>query len=48
MLINIAEMIRGKALSPRSYVILQIAGMIAALLIMAAMYSLDIKAYFFS
>ncbi len=48
MLINIAEMISGKALSPRSYVILQIAGMIAALIIMAAMYSLDIKAYFFS
>ena len=48
MLINIVEMINHRELSPRTYVILQIAGMILALLIMVMMYSLDIKAYFFS
>ncbi len=48
MLINIIEMIKGKALSPRSYVILQIIGMALALVIIIMMYSLDIKAYFFS
>ena len=48
MLINIAEMVKRKELSPRSYIILQIAGMILALVIMIMMYSLDIKAYFFS
>ena len=48
MLINIIEMIKRKELSPRAYVILQLAGMLMALLIMIAMYSLDIKAYFFS
>ncbi len=48
MLINIIEMIKGKALSPRTYVSLQIAGMILALVIIVMMYSLDVKAYFFS
>ena len=48
MLINIIEMLKGKSLAPRTYVILQIAGMVLALIIMAMMYALDIKAYFFS
>ncbi len=48
MLISLAEIVRRKALSPRSYVLLQIAGMLIALAIMIMMYSLDIKAYFFS
>ena len=48
MLINITEMIYRRELSPRSYVMLQIVGMILALFIMIMMYSLDVKAYFFS
>ena len=48
MLINVIEMIKRKELSPRSYIMLQIAGMILALVIIIMMYSLDIKAYFFS
>ena len=48
MLMAAVEMIRRKALSPRTYVLLQIAGMAAALLIMVMMYSLDFKAYFLS
>lgn len=48
MLINIVEMIKRKELSPRAYVILQIIGMLLALIIIIMMYSLDIKAYFFS
>lgn len=48
MLINIIEMIYRRELSPRTYVLLQITGMILALIIMIMMYSLDVKAYFFS
>ncbi len=48
MLINVAEMIKRRELSPRSYVLLQIAGMVLALIMMIMMYSLDVKAYFFS
>ena len=48
MLVSLYEAIRRKALSPRTYVLLQIIGIILALLIMAAMYALDLKAYFFS
>ena len=48
MLMAAVEAIRRKALSPRTYVLLQIAGMAAALLIMVMMYSLDFKAYFLS
>ena len=48
MLMALYEMARKKALSPRTYVMLQIIGMILALLIMAAMYAIDFKAYFFS
>ena len=48
MLINVIEMVKRRALSPRSYVMLQIAGMVMALIIMILMYSLDVKAYFFS
>ena len=40
---NIAEMIKRKPLKPRTYVILQISGMIAAYAILALMYGLDIK-----
>ncbi len=45
MLIALYELIRRRSLSPRAYVILQIIGMAAALMIMVMMYSLDIKAY---
>ena len=48
MLITLTEMIRRKALAPRTYVILQIAGMILALAIMAAMYALDFRSYLLS
>ena len=48
MLINIIEMIKRRELSPRAYIILQLIGMVLALIIIIAMYSLDIKAYFFS
>ena len=48
MLMNVVEMIRRKALSPRTYVILQLVGMAAAVLIMVMMYWLDFKAYFLS
>ena len=48
MLINIIEMIKCRELSPRAYIILQLIGMVLALIIIIAMYSLDIKAYFFS
>lgn len=48
MLMTVVEMFKGRPLSPRSYVILQIIGMVLALVIMVMMYSLDIKAYFFS
>ncbi len=48
MLIALSEMIRKKPLSPRTYVILQIVGMVLALLIMISMYALDFKAYFLS
>ena len=48
MLISLAEMIRRKSLSPRAYVVLQLIGLAMALAIMAMMYSLDIKAYFFT
>lgn len=48
MLIAAIEALRRKHLSPRTYVILQIIGMIAALLIMVMMYSLDVKAYLFA
>ena len=48
MLINVIEMVKRRELSPRSYVMLQIAGMVMALIIMILMYSLDVKAYFFS
>ena len=47
ILICLSELIRGRELTPRSYIILQIIGMIMALLIMILMYSLDIKAYLF-
>lgn len=43
MVMNIAEMIKRKPLKPRTYVILQISGMIAAYAILALMYGLDIK-----
>ena len=48
MLISLAEMIRRRSLSPRAYVVLQLIGLAMALAIMAMMYSLDIKAYFFA
>lgn len=48
MLMALYEAVRRKALSPRTYVMLQIIGMVLALLIMAAMYALDFKAYFLS
>ena len=48
MLMSLIEAIRRKALTPRTYVILQITGMVAALIIMVMMYSLDFKAYFLS
>ena len=47
VLICLSEVIRGKELTPRSYIVLQIIGMILAVLIMLLMYSLDIKAYLF-
>ncbi len=40
---SIAEMIKRKPLRPRTYVILQISGMIAAYAIIVFMYALDIK-----
>ncbi len=43
MLMSIAEMVKRKPLRPRTYVILQISGMIAAYAIIAFMYALDIK-----
>ena len=48
MLMALYEAVRRKALSPRTSVMLQIIGMVLALLIMAAMYALDFKAYFLS
>ncbi len=47
VLICLSEVIMGKELTPRSYIVLQIIGMILAVLIMLLMYSLDIKAYLF-
>ena len=47
VLICLSEVIRRKELTPRSYIVLQIIGMILALMIMILMYSLDIKAYLF-
>lgn len=47
MLINAAEMVRGGNLKPRTYVVLQISGMLAAITIMVMMYALDIRAFFF-
>ncbi len=47
VLICLSEIIRGRELTPRSYIMLQIIGMILAVLIMMLMYSLDIKAYLF-
>lgn len=43
MLMSFAEMIKRKPLRPRTYVILQISGMIAAYAIIVFMYALDIK-----
>lgn len=48
MLMALFECIRRKALSPRTYVILQIIGMILAFAIMVIVYAIDAKAYFFS
>ena len=48
ILICLSELLARRELRPRSYVMLQIIGMILALCIMVMMYSLDIKAYFFS
>ena len=48
MLMALFECIRRKALSPRTYVILQIIGMILAIAIMVIVYAIDAKAYFFS
>ena len=47
MLICIAEMIRHGGLKARTYVHLQITGMVLALLIMLGMYYFDIKDFFF-
>lgn len=47
MLINTAEIIKKGNLKPKTYVCLQIFGMLMAVLIMVMMYSLDIKAFFF-
>lgn len=47
MLINAAEIIKRGNLKPKTYVCLQIFGMLMAVLIMVMMYSLDIKAFFF-
>ena len=47
ILICIAEMIRHGGLKAKTYVHLQLIGMLLALLIMAGMYYFDIKEYFF-
>ncbi len=47
MLINAAEMVCRGNLKPRTYVVLQIFGMLAAVAIMVMMYALDIRAFFF-
>ena len=47
MLINAAEILKRGNLKPKTYVCLQIFGMLMAVLIMVMMYSLDIKAFFF-
>ena len=43
MLMSVAEMIKRKPLKPKTYVVLQISGMIIAYAIIAFMYGLDIK-----
>ena len=47
ILICIAEIVRKGSLKAKTYVILQLIGMAAALIIMASMYMLDIRDYFF-
>ena len=46
MVINIWQMITGKELSPRSYVVFQIAGIVCTVIILVGLYSLDFIHYF--
>ena len=45
MLINLIQMITGKEMTPKSYVVFQIIGLVCSVVIIAALYSLDIIHY---
>ena len=48
MLLSLAQIIIGHELTPKAYVYFQIIGLVASLIIIVLMYSLDIKHYFFT
>ena len=45
--LNIYQMVRGRELGPRGYVVFQILGIVCTIVIIVALYSLDVIHYFF-